>query len=232
MALALTRRQLLDAGGAASFAALTAACGGGGGGGGKDAASTAGRSGTTTAAASSFDTTTTATLDEVFDAGFTASGITGLAGVFRQGTDVWTHSPGVRDLSSGAAFRPEDFVRIASITKSLHTATAVLQVVDEGKIDLSAVLETFIPGVPNGITVTVQQMLGMQSGIPDFTADTAFLAEFDADPTLPWSNEKTLEVIKRNPPDFAPGAEVVYCDSNYSLLGMIIEKVTEGPPAR
>jgi D-alanyl-D-alanine carboxypeptidase len=42
---------------------------------------------------------------------------------------------------------------------------------------------------------------------------------------MPWSLEQTLQVILRNPPEFAPGAEVQYCDSNYALLGAIAARV-------
>jgi D-alanyl-D-alanine carboxypeptidase len=71
----------------------------------------------------------------------------------------------------------------------------------------------------------------MQSGIPDYTANPGFVERFTADPTLPWSDADTLAVIaEATGPDFAPGERVAYCDSNYALLGMVLQAVT-GEPA-
>ena len=73
-----------------------------------------------------------AQLDEIFAAQFAATGVVGLAGAVRIGDGVWTGSTGVVDLETGEPFRADDFVRIASITKT-YTATAVLQLVDEAR---------------------------------------------------------------------------------------------------
>jgi D-alanyl-D-alanine carboxypeptidase len=78
---------------------------------------------------------------------------------------------------------------------------------------------------------TIRDLLAMQSGIPDFTANQGFGARFTADPTMPWSDADLLAVIAEAPgPDFAPGERVAYCDSNYALLGMVLQAVT-GEPA-
>ncbi len=221
----LTRRSFLAAGGAAALVAGLAACAGGNG-----PTPTAGAGSSPPTPAPELDDATRSMLDRLFQAGFAATGVTGLAGVMRIGDDVWTGSAGVADLSIGAPFRPDDFMRIASITKTF-TGTAVLQLVDEKRLRLDDPIERFVAGVPNGTTATVEDLLGMRSGIPDFTSDPQFLQEFTANPTMPWSNEQTLEVIRRHPPDFAPGEKVAYCDSNYALLGMVLEAVTESSAA-
>ena len=175
------------------------------------------------------DATTRAMLDQLFDAQLTATGVPGMAGVVRIGDGVWTRSAGVADLTSGEAYRPGDFVRIASITKTF-TATAVLQLVDAGRISLDDLLEQYVPGVINGTACTVRDLLAMQSGIPDFTANQAFGERFAADPLMPWTDADTLAVIAEAPgPDFAPGEKCAYCDSNYALLGMITKLVTGEP---
>ena len=66
----------------------------------------------------------------------------------------------------------------------------------------------------------------MDSGIWDFTADDELVGRFDADPMFEWTPEQTVELIKAQPADFAPGEKVAYCDSNYVLLGLILEQVT------
>ena len=174
------------------------------------------------------DAATTATLDSLFDKAFTSTGVAGLAAAVWIGNNKWTRTTGYANLADKTPFRSTDHVRIASITKS-YTATAVLVLVDQGKITLTDPLEKFVPGVTNGAKVTVKDLLGMTSGIYDFTSDEAFLAAFTADPTLPWTSAKTLAVIAKHKPLFAPGTQVAYCDSNYVLLGMILEKVTGRP---
>jgi D-alanyl-D-alanine carboxypeptidase len=196
------------------------------------AATTTAAAATTTVAGGPpvMDAATRATLDQIFDAQFAAQGVAGLAGVVRIGDGVWTRSAGVADLATGEVYRPGDFVRIASITKSF-TATAVLQLVDAGTIWLDDPLEVYVPGVINGTVATIRDLLAMQSGIPDFTANQGFLDRFTADPTLPWTDADTLAVIAEAPgPDFAPGERCAYCDSNYALLGMVLQVAT-GQPA-
>lgn len=235
----VSRRQALRAVGVVGFSSIAAACSADSGRAGSDSttspvssssgtevSSPAGTSGASTPAeAVTLDDATTATLDRLFDSAFLATGVAGLAAAVWIGEDTWRRTTGYANLADRTPFDPTDHVRIASITKSF-TATAVLQLVDQGKIALADTLETYVPGVANGAEVTVQDLLGMTSGIFDFTSDDAFLAAFTADPTLPWSSAQTLEVIARHEPLFAPGSEVAYCDSNYVLLGMILHKVT------
>ncbi|MEP6560464.1 MAG: serine hydrolase domain-containing protein [Nakamurella sp.] len=177
------------------------------------------------------DDATTQTLSALFDKTFTATGLAGMAAGVWIGSDVWQRSAGYADLSTQSPFRPAHHVRIASITKS-YTATAVLMLADQQGIALTDTLSSFVPGVANGEQITVENLLGMTSGIYDFTSDEAFLAAFDADPTMAWSDADMLAVIARHDPLFAPGTEVSYCDSNYALLGMIIAKVTGKPPGQ
>ncbi|NQX34454.1 serine hydrolase [Herbiconiux sp. VKM Ac-2851] len=164
-------------------------------------------------------------LEAAFDEAFTASGLAGCAVRVRLPNGaLWLRTAGVADLDTEEPYRAGDFVRIASITKTF-TATAVLRMVDERMLALDDTLDRWYPQIPNAVSITLEQMLGMRSGIADFTADARFDDDFAADPTMPWGMEQTLRVILRNPPSFAPGAEVQYCDSNYALLGAIAARV-------
>jgi D-alanyl-D-alanine carboxypeptidase len=171
------------------------------------------------------DATTRATLDQTFAEAFTKSGEPGMAASVWIGGERWDGVKGVSDLTTKTSFRLDDYVRIASISKSF-TATAVLQLVDQKKLSLDDKLEKYVPGIANGTEITVRQLLNMSSGIYDFTADENFLAAFNADPAMAWKPAQVLDIVKRHEPDFAPGAKTVYCDTNYILLGMITEKVT------
>lgn len=149
-------------------------------------------------------------------------------GIWVPGRGNYVRTFGVADRATGRKLRLNDRFRIASITKSF-TATAVLQLVDEGKLSLEDKLETYIPGIPNGGTITIRNLLGMTSGIYDFTSDEQFLADFTANPLLPFDLDDVIAIVKRHDPLFSPGEKVVYCDTNYWFLGAIIEKVTGQP---
>jgi D-alanyl-D-alanine carboxypeptidase len=144
------------------------------------------------------------------------------------GAEQWISALGVADVASQEPMTADRRFRIASLTKTF-VATAVLQLVDEGQLALDDSLDTFVPGIADGGRVTVRDLLAMSSGVWSFTSDEAVVAEFDADPTLPWSVDDTLALIRDHDAAFTPGAEVVYSDSNYVLLGEIVEQVTGRP---
>jgi D-alanyl-D-alanine carboxypeptidase len=152
-------------------------------------------------------------------------------GVWLPGQGRLVRAYGVADVASGAPFAVDDHVRIASITKTF-TATATLILADRGRIALHDRLEKFVPGIPNGRDVTVRQLLNMTSGIYDFTQDPEFTAAFDADPLAPFPVDRVLTILRRSTPAFPPGqpGSWQYSDSNYILLGQIIERAA-GEPA-
>ena len=140
-----------------------------------------------------------------------------------QGT--YEKSYGLGDTAAAVPFAADDHVRIASITKTF-TATAVLQQVRAGRLSLGDRLSRYVKGVPNGRRITIRQLLAMRSGLYDYTSDPAFNRRFEADPTMAWSPQDALAIVRRHKPVFAPGARTQYADSNYVLLGLILEKVT------
>jgi D-alanyl-D-alanine carboxypeptidase len=225
-----TRRTILGASALVGVGGILAACASpdppSGG------TSTAGSTGTAGAAATPFalDDTTMPKLDQLFDQVMASTSIAGMAGAVWMGDKVWKRAGGYADLAQKTPYDPAANVRIASVTKSF-TATAVLQLVDAGALKLDDVLEKFVPGIANGATITMRNLLGMTSGIYDFTSNAAFNTRFDANPDMPWTFADTLAIIKANQPLFAPGTDIAYCDSNYSILGEIIQMVT-GKPAR
>jgi D-alanyl-D-alanine carboxypeptidase len=138
---------------------------------------------------------------------------------------------GVADLASGAPMAAAPHVRIATNTKTV-TPTAVLRQVERGRLSLSDKLSKWVKGIPNGRRITVRQLLAMRSGIYDFTSDPEFSRDFDANPLMRFEPRDVLRIIRRHKPLFAPGARTQYADSNYVLLGIILEKVTGRPVER
>ncbi|WP_433272399.1 serine hydrolase domain-containing protein [Pseudonocardia xinjiangensis] len=175
---------------------------------------------------------TVAGIEQIVHDQMRTGAVPGMAvGVWLPGQGQLVRAYGVADVASGAAFAVGDRVRIASITKTF-TATATLMLVDRGRLTLDDRLESFVPGVPNGRDITVRQLLNMTSGVYDFTEDPEFSAAFDADPLAPFPVERVLTILRRSTPAFPPGqpGSWQYSDSNYILLGQIIERAA-GEPA-
>lgn len=116
-------------------------------------------------------------------------------------------------------------VRIGSVTKSL-TATAILQQIELGHLSFSNTLGEFVTGIKYGNEITVRDLLDMQSGVYEFEKNSAFQAGIVANPGMKWEPSDTVRVIRENEPEFKPGEYVHYNESNFVLLGLILEDVT------
>ena len=127
--------------------------------------------------------------------------------------------------TAGRPLTPEMHYRIASVSKTF-TAEAVLRLVDQGLVALTDPISMYVDDIPNGDVVTIQDLLAMRSGLFDFADDQDFFNQYLADPTMPWSAEDTLAIIRANAPVSAPNQETVYNNGNYVILGQVIERVT------
>jgi D-alanyl-D-alanine carboxypeptidase len=169
-------------------------------------------------------------LGEGVEATMARFGVPGaIIGVWVPGKGEWLSVRGEADVKTGAKPKLSDHVRIGSVTKTF-TATVILQLVDEGKLTLEDKLNKFVLGVtvPNQDKITVRNLLNMTSGLYDFTASDQFWADFYANPTKPWVPKQLVAITAARPPKAEPGQEYDYCNTNYILLGLIIEKVTGG----
>lgn len=150
-------------------------------------------------------------------------------GIYAPDGRLYENSYGVSDTATNTPMNPDDEIRIASISKTF-TAVAVLRLIDRKKLRLTDTLNRYVKGVPNGKQINIRKLLAMTAGIYDFTRDDQFNAAFSANPLYPgWKPADLLAILERHDPDFPPGEMVSYSDSNYVLLGMIIEKVTGKP---
>jgi len=111
--------------------------------------------------------------------------------------------------------------RIGSITK-IFTATIIFQLIEEGQITLDTKLSTYYPQIPNSREITIADMLGHRSGIHNFTNDKEYLQYM----TDKKSKEEMVDLIAKLKPDFQPNEKTAYSNSNYVLLGYIIEDIT------
>lgn len=118
--------------------------------------------------------------------------------------------------------------RIASNTKTMTAALTVL-LVQDGKLGFDDPVSEYVPDVPNGDNITVAQLLTMRSGLFGYSADPAMANILDSDPDKAWTPREVLDIAFSHPPQFAPDAEYEYSNTNYALLGLIVEKVGGKP---
>ncbi|MGK5629473.1 serine hydrolase domain-containing protein [Streptomyces sp. URMC 123] len=165
----------------------------------------------------------------------------GVPGVTAQARDehgVWNGTSGVGDLATGRPRGTDDRYRIGSVTKTF-VATVLLQLEAEGRLDLDDTVDTWLPGAVrgngnDGRRVTVRQLLNHTSGLHEYLADPELTRKILTEDFLDhrsdtWTREQLLAAALRHRPDFAPGTDWHYSNTNYLLAGMIIEKVTGRP---
>ncbi|MFG2976673.1 serine hydrolase domain-containing protein [Streptomyces sp. NPDC048331] len=139
----------------------------------------------------------------------------------------WRGGSGVADIVTGRAAVEQGRFRAGSVTKTF-TAAVVLQLAAEGRVDLDGPVRRYLPGtVPDSYgAVTVRQLLNHTSGIPaaDGPGDS-FQAQWEHrfDVTDPHDQLADALAKKR---EFAPGTAQHYLNINYTVLGVLVEKVT------
>ncbi len=129
---------------------------------------------------------------------------------------------GLADRERKLPATPNTVYEIASLTKQI-TASAIMRLVEQGKLHLNDDIGQWIPQLPlKNNHVTVQQLLNHTSGIHNYTADPGF----DSRLSVAAPHEVVLQWIAAHPFDFAPGTKMSYSNTGYTVLGMIIEKVS------
>jgi CubicO group peptidase (beta-lactamase class C family) len=148
-------------------------------------------------------------------------GPSGYVLVMRDGREVcsraWGLSNRARDLTANADTR----FRIGSLTKQF-TAAAVMKLVEDGRVKLDDPLNTYVPFGDAGAHITLHHLLSHTSGIANYTDNGAFMAHTGE----PHTREQMLDVIRKGGVQFSPGSTFRYSNSNYYLLGLVIEKAS------
>ena len=139
---------------------------------------------------------------------------------------VWAHAKGVS--SPFTQVTPNDAYLIGSVTKTI-TSACILQLADEGTLNIDDSLHEWLPTMPYIDTnITIRQLLNHTSGLYDVLSHPHHQDSLLADMSRIWT---AAELIDRfiSPPIFQPGTSWSYCNTNYFLLGMIIEEATGNP---
>lgn len=143
----------------------------------------------------------------------------GMAIAYRDSRQLWVSSAGFSNLTTQAPWLPTDESRIGSVTKTF-TAAIVMQLAEEGMLSLEDTIETWVPGWYQG--PTLRHLLGNASGIASYN----YVGSFD--PSRAWTPGELVQWAFDNEPSlrFVPGTQWEYSNTNFVLLGMVIEKAT------
>ncbi len=139
--------------------------------------------------------------------------------------DRWSGAAGIAELQTGKTMTLGMGFRVGSNTKPF-TAVVVLQLVEEGLLDLDDPLSDFLPEYTQWGAITVRQLLAMRSGIKDYLADAALMLDFVTHPGTVHTPAEILAYVNDEPLLFEPDSEGRYTNSNYLLLGLIVELLT------
>ena len=150
------------------------------------------------------------------------SGLPGAVGVAAGGDFYWEGAAGLADVRTGEPLTPAHRFRVQSVMK-IFVATVVLQLVDEGLLELDGDAAPIAPGV------TVRQLLNHTSGLPNYHDDMVELFEpYRKDPAYRWplAPREVLALALDRPRLFPPGEGWAYTGTNYLAAGLLVEEAT------
>ncbi|WP_100612081.1 serine hydrolase [Confluentibacter lentus] len=160
-------------------------------------------------------------LDDFFNTFFTEDGVGCATLISKNGHIIYEKGFGKADIELNVATNPSNIFRIGSITKQF-TAITILQLYEQGKLDLNDAIQTHVPDFPvHSKKITIKNLLTHTSGIKNLTE----IEDLEIKQT-PYSTEELIDLFKNMPLDFQPGEKYSYSNSGYILLGYIIEKIT------
>ncbi|QHL88176.1 serine hydrolase [Nibribacter ruber] len=153
----------------------------------------------------------------------------GAVAIYQEGKPVYNRSIGYAMVDGNAKEKATTATRyrIGSISKTF-TATLILQLIEEKKLALNTPLSTFFPEFENASAITVEHLLNQHSGLMSFTS----VPTYGLYMTQPKTQADMLAIMASLKPIAEPGAKYDYSNTNYVLLGYIVERVTKKPYAQ
>lgn len=162
-------------------------------------------------------------LDQMFSEQFNSTTPGCAVLVAKKGQIIYNKAFGLANMELSVPMQVDMVFRIGSITKQF-TAVAILQLVEKGKIALSDSLQKFIKNFPSmEYPVRIENLLTHTSGLVDYMSlgsHQPFAWRMD------FKQEQVIDLIKNVPLEFKPGSKFKYSNSNYFLLGHIIEQIS------
>ncbi|REL38170.1 hypothetical protein DYD21_06055 [Rhodohalobacter sp. SW132] len=142
----------------------------------------------------------------------------GAVGVMKDGALVWSEGYGYHDYSKTQPVRDSDVYDLASLTKVMSTTTAIMKLVDDGRLSLDDRVADYISEFDRDDKrdITIEQMLLHTSGLPAFRTYVDRLK----------TRGEILDAIRNEPLEAAPGEQYTYSDLGFILLAEIVEQIT------
>ncbi|MFQ3219148.1 MAG: D-alanyl-D-alanine carboxypeptidase [Paraglaciecola sp.] len=142
--------------------------------------------------------------------------------VSQHGETLYEYYSGFASVEDNIPLSAETEFRLGSMTK-IFTSILTMQLIEEDKLSLETKLSTFYPDIPNAESITVKQLLSHRTGIQSFTDEPAYVNYM----TKSQSRKQMEQRIQSYDPLFKPNSKHQYSNSNYVLLGFIIESLYE-----
>ncbi len=163
-----------------------------------------------------------------------SEGVTGIMmSVYKPSSGMWTGASGAADLHNEVPMKSCNITRVGSTVK-MFTAVTVLKLQEEGKLDIDDKISAYVSGdvidkIENADKATIRQLLQHSSGIYNYIQNLVFQTASTNDLIREWKAEDLLKYACNKSAYFEPGEDVAYSNTNYILLGMLIEAI-EGKP--
>lgn len=163
-------------------------------------------------------------LDSLFAAYENNNKAMGSVAIRQDGKLVYSKAIGFTGQSTNKTIKatPATVYRIGSISK-MYTAALIFQLIQQQKLGMETLLSNYFPAIPNSGKIKIKHLLGHTSGIFNITSDSTFKSWYQQ----PVSKEQMTAKITAHAPVFEPGTNKQYSNSNYILLGYIIETITK-----
>ena len=164
----------------------------------------------------------------------TGSGVVGITmSVYHSNNGIWLGASGKSDLRNNIDMKPCNISRMGSTIK-MFTATTILILQEEGKLNIHDKISSYLSGynidkIENTDKTTIRQMMQHSSGIFNYIQNLNFQTASLNDPIREWHANDLLKYASNKNAYFKPDEDVTYSNTNYILLGLLIEKI-EGEP--
>lgn len=141
----------------------------------------------------------------------------------REGADLmYSHAIGWASVKDSIPNKTDTKFRIGSVSK-IFTASLIFQMIEEKALSLNTPLSRFFPEIPNADSITIDHLLAHRSGIHNITSDADYMTYMITGST----KKEMIERIVEKGSDFKAGSKAKYSNSNYILLGYILEALTD-----
>ncbi len=164
-------------------------------------------------------------LQQLFEAYSNTNKFNGTVLISRSGKLLLNKGYGFKSVKDSVMNTPATIFQIGSLTKQF-TATAILKLQEDGKLKVQDKLSKYFPGYPKGDSITIEHLLTHTSGIYNYTNDPVFMQTKAVKPII---QDSMLALFRNKPLKSSPGSKFSYSNSNYMLLGYIIEKTSKKP---